>query len=397
MAALLKCFRYAGEFNVAWLGLDELRVIQRGSLGEAGALLAVALMFAQRHRLRLTFRADTLPPRHANYLGAMALFTLATTMNFASMSVNGSPYVWLMLIAFLIGLSSIAISRLGTVVALIAACGVLASLAGLAPGGSLAQWTSPPGLVASLTLAAPMQALNLALAALLGRGLRQRLWPGAARERRNRLAMLVTSPQMLTTWVMLCLLLWCFGLTIVFGIRHEGEMRRLVPLQPQFAHIIALAAFTAGALHGRRALGWLTAAYLLLGVALPVALALLAAAPGNPVQSAVLEVYTGRMPPGALLRIDATLGHLQFGRGLELPLYALLGAVVAAKADVLQRDAHMSAPRIAAADVAALAADEIEPERHQVLPSLSFVLWDVLAVVVLAASLGWGIWLRFVG
>lgn len=386
LAAVLKCLRYAGQFELP--GLPQLRVIHRGSLGEAAALLSIGFLFAQQHRLRLILRASWLPTRQALMLAALALLTVATPA-VAGLSSTTWAYAWLLLIAFLLGLSQIPLAGVGAALAVIAGSSMLAAMAGLAPTGHLSTLPMPFGLRASLPLVAPMHAINLALAALLGRGLRQRMWAGAATDRPSRLGRMLTTPAGLIALTALGLGVWCFALGITYGVRSGAEVRTLLTLHPQFLYLCMLVGFTAGALHGRRAFMGLMITYLVAGLALPTLLAVLVAAPGNPIQKVSLPLDFARMPAGAALRLEGTLGHLVLGRGLELPLAALLGWIVAARAPELSRAPTLSAARVHASDAALLRADEIEPEPRQILPSLAFRVLDLFIVTCLAALALW--------
>jgi hypothetical protein len=342
MASFVKLIRFTGEFS-------GYHIVHPGSIGEAAAMLSIAHLFAKPGRLR-----DLITSSSIAVPGTLLLLILGAvfiaTHEYLGLTITTWAYIFILLCAFYYGLSSV---RLLPGILLVAAIGLGSTflqgyfdklqppidLFRLLSSGPEDHWNSIyKSFVPGLGLASPWPTIIVVYVALLGRGLRKRWLTEDEDGGTDSLALGLTSLGSLVTAAVVSVLIWDFTLTLSYGWQvsmpeNERYFRTAFSLlNPSAFYAVPFVAFCMGALYGTRGVWLASVCYVVLVVAVHLAL---------PVILKNAPPFAGTRMLADAFKFTYDFYGMNLGRGLALPLYALLGTIVTRQSDFFKQPAAL--------------------------------------------------------
>jgi hypothetical protein len=333
VAAVIRFFGFTYAVNPG------LSLTQSGSLGQAAALVSIGHMFGSNARLT-ELLAD-----HRVRIGWSLLLVALCVICFETkifvVEISSMPYVFLLLAAFYFGLSP---QRLWPAVLIVSGIGLatvyvrgfvtlghdfnyfwvstrlseLLNVAGLPPITSFFS-----SVYVAFVLPSVQALAVLIYVGLLGRGLRQRWLNVAPAAGLDRLAQSLTWLAGLVAMISLATLIWVATLKVTYFRRipvpgFESDYLDTIQLISTSVYLcVPFASFCLGAIYGKRGVLWMVILFALL-VALP--------------DIVVAIVYQGHLQGETrfadAIKVVYGFQGINLGRGLALPVYAMLGMIV---------------------------------------------------------------------
>jgi hypothetical protein len=332
IASFFKIIRYEGEIN-------GFRVYLPGSIGEAATLLSIGYLFGQKTRLKEILAAKSVKVPVAMLLVALCTISILTH-TYIGFTITASLYVYLLLSAFYYGLSSITLFPGIVIVVVIGSihtflcgyyrlCGwIVLETLDYREESLLYQLSDFFRL--ELILANPLSTLALVYIAFLGRGLRKRWLSEESKGRLDDIGVSLTSLPGLLAAAIVSILIWEFSISLAFGwqvvevfldpVEYNRYFRIAVELYyttPLFL-VVPFISFCMGALYQARGVKLATACFMILVLGVQISLALIIGDTALQGTKTFLDT----------IQLSYMFAGVNIGRGLALPLYAVLGLIV---------------------------------------------------------------------